>query len=54
MKNSDLQLNKNEDANLLLMSGVRQRFDKIKQGGGKKSIDVNGVHGWRSAVDRLK
>ena len=39
MEKENLQLNKNEDANLLLMSEVRQRFEKIKQGGGKKSIE---------------
>lgn len=35
----NLEYNKNEDAMKLLLSTMRQRFDKVAQGGGKKSID---------------
>lgn len=35
----NLEYNKNEDAMKLLLSTLRQRFDKVAQGGGKKAID---------------
>src|SRR6186713_3367174 len=54
MKNADLQLNKNEDANLLLMSEVRQRLDKIKSGGGKKNIDKQHEKGKLTARERVE
>ena len=54
MEKENLQLNKNEDANLLLMSEVRQRFDKIKQGGGKKSIEKLHAKGKMTARERIE
>ncbi|HJU46347.1 MAG TPA: carboxyl transferase domain-containing protein, partial [Chitinophagaceae bacterium] len=35
----NLEYNKNEDAMKMLLSSMRQRFDKVAQGGGKKAID---------------
>ncbi len=54
MKNGELQLNKNEDANLLLMSEVRQRLDKIKMGGGKKNIEKQHAKGKLTARERIE
>ncbi|MCY7409352.1 MAG: acyl-CoA carboxylase subunit beta [Chitinophagales bacterium] len=54
MKNEELQFNKNEDANLLLMSEVRQRLDKIKLGGGKKNIEKQHVKGKLTARERIE
>ncbi|MEO5674834.1 MAG: acyl-CoA carboxylase subunit beta [Chitinophagales bacterium] len=54
MKNGELQLNKNEDANLLLMSEVRQRLDKIKMGGGKKNIKKQHEKGKLTARERIE
>lgn len=53
MKNGNLQFNKNEDANLLLMSEVRQRFEKIKLGGGKKNIAKQHEKGKMTARERV-
>ncbi|MBS1659250.1 MAG: acyl-CoA carboxylase subunit beta [Bacteroidetes bacterium] len=53
MKNGDLQFNKNEDANLLLLSEVRQRLDKIKLGGGKKNIEKQHERGKMTARERV-
>jgi acetyl-CoA carboxylase carboxyltransferase component len=54
MKNGNLQFNKNEDANLLLMSEVRQRFEKIKLGGGKKNIAKQHEKGKMTARERVE
>lgn len=35
----NLEFNKNEDAMKLLLSAMRQRFNKVAQGGGKKAIE---------------
>ena len=35
----DLNFNKNEDQNKLLLSDLRKRFTKVKQGGGKNKIE---------------
>jgi acetyl-CoA carboxylase carboxyltransferase component len=53
MKNGDLQFNKNEDANLLLLSEVRQRLEKIKLGGGKKNISKQHERGKLTARERI-
>ncbi len=54
MKNGELQLSKNEDANLLLMSEVRQRLDKISMGGGKKAIEKLQAKGKMTARERIE
>jgi acetyl-CoA carboxylase carboxyltransferase component len=54
MKNGDLQFNKNEDGNLLLLSEVRQRFEKIKLGGGKKNIARQHERGKLTARERIQ
>jgi acetyl-CoA carboxylase carboxyltransferase component len=38
-KMMDLEFNRNEDAMKLALSEMRQRFEKVKQGGGKKAIE---------------
>jgi acetyl-CoA carboxylase carboxyltransferase component len=53
MKNGDLQFNKNEDANLLLLSEVRTRLEKIKLGGGKKNIAKQHERGKMTARERV-
>ncbi|MCS6990908.1 MAG: acyl-CoA carboxylase subunit beta [Chitinophagales bacterium] len=53
MKNSTLQFNKNEDANLLLLSEVRRRLELIRQGGGKKNIARHHERGKMTARERI-
>jgi 3-methylcrotonyl-CoA carboxylase beta subunit len=53
MKKVDLQFNKNEDQNLLLLSEVRSRLDKIKSGGGKKNIEKQHEKGKLTARERI-
>lgn len=53
MKNNDLQFNKNEDANLLLLSEVRRRLEIIRQGGGKKNIARQHERGKMTARERV-
>ncbi|MBK6483497.1 MAG: acyl-CoA carboxylase subunit beta [Chitinophagaceae bacterium] len=53
MKKEDLQFNKNEDQNLLLLSEVRSRLDKIKSGGGKKNIEKQHEKGKLTARERI-
>ncbi len=53
MEKSDLQFNKNEDQNLLLLSEVRSRLDKIKSGGGKKNIEKQHEKGKLTARERI-
>ncbi|MBA2422240.1 MAG: acyl-CoA carboxylase subunit beta [Chitinophagales bacterium] len=49
----DLQYNKNEDQNLLLLSEVRQKLDKISHGGGKKNIEKQHEKGKLTARERI-
>ncbi|MBA2406936.1 MAG: acyl-CoA carboxylase subunit beta [Chitinophagales bacterium] len=49
----DLQYNKNEDQNLLLLSEVRQKLDKIRLGGGKKNIEKQHEKGKLTARERI-
>lgn len=53
MKKEDLQFNKNEDLNLLLLSEVRSRLEKIKSGGGKKNIERQHEKGKLTARERI-
>jgi acetyl-CoA carboxylase carboxyltransferase component len=53
MKNSDLQFNKNEDEQLLLLSDVRIRLEKIRLGGGKKNIEKQHEKGKLTARERV-
>lgn len=53
MNKEKLQFNKNEDANLLLVSDVRLKLDKIKTGGGKKNIEKQHQKGKLSARERI-
>ena len=49
----DLNFNKNEDHNKLLLSALRQRFAKVKLGGGQKSIDKHHEKGKMTARERV-
>lgn len=49
----DLNFNKNEDHNKLLLSDLRQRLAKVKQGGGQKSIDKQHEKGKMTARERV-
>ena len=49
----DLNFNKNEDHNKLLLSALRQRFTKVKLGGGQKSIDKHHEKGKMTARERI-
>jgi len=49
----DLNFNKNEDHNKLLLSDLRQRFAKVKLGGGQKSIDKHHGKGKMTARERI-
>lgn len=53
MEKTDLQFNKNEDQNLLLLSEVRTRLEKIKLGGGKKNIEKQHEKGKLVARERI-
>lgn len=53
MDKADLQFNKNEDQNLLLLSEVRSRLEKIKSGGGKKNIEKQHEKGKLTARERI-
>ncbi|MGB3075471.1 MAG: carboxyl transferase domain-containing protein, partial [Chitinophagales bacterium] len=53
MEKTDLQFNKNEDQNLLLLSEVRTRLEKIKSGGGKKNIEKQHEKGKLVARERI-
>lgn len=50
----DLNFNKNEDHNKLLLSDLRQRFAKVKLGGGQKSIDKHHEKGKMTARERIE
>ena len=49
----DLNFNKNEDHNKLLLSALRQRLAKTKLGGGQKSIDKHHEKGKMTARERI-
>lgn len=49
----DLNFNKNEDHNKLLLSALRQRLAKVKIGGGQKSIDKQHEKGKMTARERI-
>ncbi len=49
----DLKFNKNEDANKLLVAEVKQRFQKISLGGGKKKIEKLHAQGKMTARERI-
>lgn len=49
----DLNFNKNEDHNKLLVSDLKQRLAKVKLGGGQKSIDKQHTNGKMTARERI-
>ena len=49
----DLNFNKNEDYNKLLLSDLRKRFVKVKLGGGQKRIDKHHKNGKMTARERI-
>ncbi|MGG6230656.1 acyl-CoA carboxylase subunit beta [Tenacibaculum sp. SDUM215027] len=49
----DLNFNKNEDHNKLLVSDLRRRFAKVKLGGGQKRIDKHHEKGKMTARERI-
>jgi len=49
----DLNFNKNEDYNKLLVSDLRRRFAKVKLGGGQKRIDKQHKKGKMTARERV-
>ena len=49
----DLNFNKNEDHNKLLVSDMKQRFNKVKLGGGEKRIEKLHAEGKMTARERI-
>ena len=49
----DLNFNKNEDYNKLLLSDLKRRFAKVKLGGGQKNIDKQHAKGKMTARERI-
>ena len=49
----DLNFNKNEDHNKLLLTDLKRRFAKVKLGGGQKSIDKHHAKGKMTARERI-
>ena len=49
----DINFNKNEDFNKLLISDLRKRFAKVQLGGGQKRIDKHRVKGKMTARERV-
>ena len=49
----DLKFNKNEDHNKLMLSDLRNRFAKVKMGGGKKRIEKHKSKGKLTARERI-
>ncbi|MDC0552445.1 acyl-CoA carboxylase subunit beta [Flavobacteriaceae bacterium] len=49
----DINFNKNEDFNKLLISDLRKRFAKVKLGGGQKRIDKHRERGKMTARERV-
>ena len=52
-KYMDLDFNKNEDYNKLLNSKLKQRFAKVKLGGGKAKIEKHHAKGKMTARERI-
>ena len=50
----DIDFNKNEDHNKLLLSNLKQRLSEIKLGGGQKNIDKQHKKGKLTARERVK
>ena len=49
----DITFNKNEDRNKLMLSELRKRYNKVKQGGGKSRIEKHHAKGKLTARERL-
>ena len=49
----DLNFNKNEDHNKLLLSDLKRRFIQVKLGGGQKRIDKLHGEGKMTARERI-
>ena len=49
----DLNFNKNEDHNKLLVSELKKRFLRVKQGGGAKKIERQHTKGKLTARERI-
>jgi len=49
----DIKFNKNEDHNKLLLSEMKQRFAKVKLGGGQKRIEKHKAKGKLTARERI-
>ena len=49
----DLNFNKNEDHNRLLLSDLKKRFAQVKLGGGQKRIDKLHAEGKMTARERI-
>jgi acetyl-CoA carboxylase carboxyltransferase component len=49
----DINFNKNEDYNKLLVSDLKRRFAKVKLGGGQKRIDKHHLNGKMTARERI-
>ncbi len=49
----DINFNKNEDHNKLLVSDLRQRYAKVKLGGGEKRIEKHHAKGKMTARERI-
>ena len=49
----DINFNKNEDFNKLLVSDLRKRFARVKLGGGQKRIDKHHEKGKMTARERI-
>ena len=49
----DINFNKNEDHNKLLLSDLRYKLSKIKLGGGKKRIEKLHAKGKMTARERI-
>ncbi len=49
----DIKFNKNEDYNKLLLSELKQRFAKVKLGGGQSTIDKHHSKGKMTARERI-
>lgn len=50
----DINFNKNEDHNKMLVSDLRKRLSKVKLGGGEKSIEKHHAKGKMTARERIK
>ena len=50
----DINFNKNEDHNKLLLSDLKRRFAKVKLGGGQKNISKQHDKGKLTARERIE